>query len=56
MSKDKYNKLIKKHKTNKLSKKYTRLLNKELFKNYCCIRKVKRSKNKKYLKDDMVYV
>ena len=51
MSKDKYNKLIKKHKTKKLSKKDKKLLDKELFKNYCsCIRKVKRSKNKKISK------
>tara|TARA_A100001015_G_scaffold252469_1_gene292073 strand:+ start:1692 stop:1976 length:285 start_codon:yes stop_codon:yes gene_type:complete len=51
MSKDKYNKLIKKHKTKKLSKKDKKILDKELFKNYCsCIKKVKRSKNKKISK------
>ena len=48
LTKKKYDQLLKKHKTKKLSKKDKKLLDDELFKKYCtCIRTLKRSKNKK---------
>ena len=48
LSKDKYNQLLKKHKSKKLTKREKNLLENELFKKYCkCIRTLKRSKNKK---------
>lgn len=48
ITKKKYEQLLKKYKTKKLSKKERKILDDELFKKYCkCIRTLKRSKNKK---------